>query len=194
MAKFLFGLITGVVLSVAGLLLIFFALARTFRESPPVVAQNSVLQLQLSGDIPERPPVEVPFGALAERPAATVTGIWMALRKAAADPRIKAVVLEPEALSAGLGQAGGIPRRSGSVPQSGKPVFAYLRIPRHARVLPGPAADRIYLGPSDRLMLKGLRAEADVLQEDAGQDRRRPWKWSTPASTRTSATCSRARP
>ena len=67
MAKFLFGLITGVVLSVAGLLLLFFALARTFRESPPVVAQNSVLQLQLSGDIPERPPVAVSYTHLTER-------------------------------------------------------------------------------------------------------------------------------
>ena len=54
MAKFLFGLITGVVLCVVGLFLIFFALARSFRESAPAVAQNSVLQLQLSGDIPER--------------------------------------------------------------------------------------------------------------------------------------------
>src|ERR1039458_2734048 len=66
MAKFLFGLITGVVLCVAGVFLLFFALARSFRESPPTVAQNSVLQLQLSGDIPERPTVAVPFGASAE--------------------------------------------------------------------------------------------------------------------------------
>ena len=104
MAKFLFGLISGVVLSVAGLFLLLFVLARVFRESPPVVEQNSVLELRLSGDIPERPPVEVPFGALADRPVPTVTGVWMMLRKAAVDARVKAVVLEPDSLSVGWGK------------------------------------------------------------------------------------------
>lgn len=159
MAKFLFGLITGVVLCVAGLFLLFFALARSFRESVPAVAQNSVLQLQLSGDIPERPPVEVPFGALADRPAATVTGVWMMLRKAAVDARIKAVVLEPESLSVGFGKLEEFRADVERFKKSGKPVFAFLKTPGAREYYVASAADRIYLGPTDWLNLKGMRVE-----------------------------------
>jgi len=159
MAKFLFGLIAGVILCVAGLFLIFFALARSFRESAPAVAQNSVLQLQLSGNIPERPPVEVPFGALAERPATTVTGVWMMLRKAAVDARIRAVVLEPESLSVGWGKLEEFRADLERFKKSGKPLFAFLKTPGAREYYLASAADHIYLGPSDWLNLKGMRVE-----------------------------------
>ena len=159
MAKFLFGLITGVVLCVLGLFLIFFAAARSLRESPPVVAQNSVLQLQLSGDIPERPPVEIPFGPLAERPSPTVTGVWMMLRKAAVDARIKAVVLEPEWLGVGWGKLEEFRADLERFKKSGKPLYAFLKTPGAREYYLASAADRIYLGPSDWLNLKGMRVE-----------------------------------
>ena len=159
MAKFLFGLITGVVLCVAGVFLIFFALARTFRESPPAVAENSVLQLQLSGDIPELPAVEIPFGALAERPAPTVAGVWMMLRKAAVDARIKAVVLEPESLGVGWGKLEEFRADLERFKKSGKPLYAFLKTPGTREYYLASAADRIYLGPSDWLNLKGMRVE-----------------------------------
>jgi len=159
MAKFLFGLITGVVLCVLGILLLVFALARSFRESPPVVAQNSVLELQLSGDIPERSPVEVPFGALAERPAATVAGVWMTLRKAAVDTRIKAIVLEPASLSVGWGKLEEFRADLERFKRSGKPLFAFLKTPGAREYYLASAADRIYLGPTDWLNLKGMRVE-----------------------------------
>jgi protease-4 len=159
MAKFLFGLITGVVLCVLGLFLVFFAIARSFRESAPVVAQNSVLRLQLSGDIPERPPVEVPFGALADRPALTVTGVWMMLRNAAVDARIKAVVLEPQSLSVGWGKLEEFRADLERFKKSGKPLFAFLKTPGAREYYVASAADRIYLGPTDWLNIKGMRVE-----------------------------------
>jgi len=169
MAKFLFGLITGVVLSLAGLFLIFFALARSFREAAPVVAQNSVLQLQLSGDIPERPPVEVPFGALAERPAPTVTGVWMMLREAAADARVKAVVVEPESLSVGWGKLEEFRADLERFKKSGKPLFAFLKTPGAREYYLASAADRIYLGPTDWLNLKGMRVELMYFKNTLGK-------------------------
>ncbi len=100
MGKFLLGLITGVVLVVIVLFLFFFALVR-FQSKPPEIADNSVLVMRLHGDIPEKPPVELPaiFGDI--NPGVTVTGVWSSLRKAAADSHIRAVVLEPDGLSAG---------------------------------------------------------------------------------------------
>ena len=159
MAKFLFGLITGVVVCVLGIFLIVFALARSFRETPPAVAQNSVLQLQLSGDIPERAPVEIPFGAMAERPAATVTSVWMMLRKAAVDSRIKAVVLEPESLGIGWGKLEEFRADLERFKKSGKPLYAFLKTPGAREYYLASAADRIYLGPTDWLNLKGMRVE-----------------------------------
>jgi len=159
MAKFLFGLITGVVLCVVGGLILIFALARSFREAPPAVAQNSVLQLQLEGDIPERPPVEVPFGALADRPAPTVANIWMMLRKAAVDSRIKAVVLEPASLSVGWGKLEEFRADLLQFKKSGKPLYAWLKTPGSREYYLASVADRIYLGPSDWLNVKGMRVE-----------------------------------
>jgi protease IV len=159
MAKFLFGLITGVALCVVGLFLIFFALARSFRESPPSVAQNSALLLQLSGDIPERPPMEVPFGPFADRPAPTVTGVWMMLRKAAVDARVKAVVLEPESLGVGWGKLEELRADLERFKKSGKPLYAFLKTPGAREYYLASVADRVYLGPTDWLNLKGMRVE-----------------------------------
>jgi hypothetical protein len=77
----------GVVLCILAVLVFLFVLVRVFRESPPTVAQNSVLLLQLNGDIPERAPVEVPFGALADRTIPTVADVWMLLRATSMDAR-----------------------------------------------------------------------------------------------------------
>ncbi len=159
MAKFLFGLISGVVLCIVGGLVLVFALVRSFREAAPAVADNSVLQLQLEGDIPERPPVDVPFGALADRPAPTVTNIWMLLRKAAVDARIKAVVLEPASLGVGWGKLEEFRADLEQFKKSGKPLYAWLKTPGAREYYVASTADRIYLGPSDWLNVKGMRVE-----------------------------------
>src|SRR5262245_28994853 len=157
MVKFLIGLVTGVVLVFLTFILLFFALLR-LREKPPEIADNSVLVMRLSGEIPEKPPIELP-DFLDTTPSATVSNVWMSLRKAAVDSHIKAVVLQPEGISAGWGK---LEELRGDIEQfrkSGKPVFAYLRTPSARDYYLAAAADRIYLGPSDPLMLKGMRAE-----------------------------------
>jgi protease-4 len=159
MAKFLFGLITGVVLCILAVFVLTFAIARSFRETAPSIADNSVLLLQLDGDIPERPPVEVPFGAFAERSTPTVANVWMLLRKAAADARIKAVVLEPQSLAAGWGKLEEFRADLEQFKKSGKPLFAYLKTPGARDYYAATTAGRIYLSPTDWLNVKGMRVE-----------------------------------
>src|SRR5919199_622281 len=89
MAKFFIGLVTGVVLVFLSFILLFFAALR-FREKPPVIAGNSALVLRLDGEIPEKPPVELPEFLGGGKAPPTVTGIWQSLKKAAADPKIAA--------------------------------------------------------------------------------------------------------
>jgi protease IV len=158
MAKFLIGLAAGALLMFLAFILLFVALVR-FREKPPVVAGNSVLVMRLSGDIPEKPPLELPSLLGGGGPGITVPGVWLNLRKAAADTNIRAVVVEPSGVSAGWAKLEEIRADLEQFRKSGKPVYAYLRAPSARDYYIALGADRIYLGPQEPLMLKGLRAE-----------------------------------
>ncbi len=158
MGKFLLGLITGVALVILTVVLLIFAALR-FREKPPVTAANSVLVLRLDGSIPEKPPVELPALFGGDGPRLTVSGVWSTLKKAAADSNIKAIVLEPEDLAGGWSKLEEMRFDLEQFRKSGKPIYAYLKTPGGREYYVASAADRIYLGPSDQLMLKGLRAE-----------------------------------
>src|SRR5581483_1590296 len=150
MVKFLVGLISGVLLVFLPLGLLFFALLRN-RDKPPSIAANSALVLRLNGDVPERAPVEIP--CLTDKTVLTVTNVWTILRNAAADSHVRALVLEPEGLSAGWAK---LQELRGDVEQfrkSGKPVYAYLHTPGAREYYVASAADRIYLGPEDPLYL-----------------------------------------
>ena len=159
MAKFLLGLFAGVALVVLGIGLFVWLLLR-FESRPPGIADNSVLALRLEGDIPEKAPLELPALFGQGGPGLPIANVWMALRKAAADPRIKAVLLEPEGLSLGWARLEEIRADVERFRKSGKPVVAYLREPGAREYYVALAADRIYLGPAEPLMLKGLRAES----------------------------------
>jgi protease IV len=158
MGKFLLGLLTGLLLVFLTVVLLFFAALR-FREKPPSIADNSVLMLRLAGEIPEKSPVELPAFLGGDRPGLTVTGVWITLKKAAADSHIKAIVLQPEGLAGGWAKLEEIRSDLEQFRKSGKPIYAYLRTPGAREYYLATAADRIYLGQSDQLMLKGIRAE-----------------------------------
>lgn len=158
MAKFFIGLVTGVVLVFLSFVLMFFAALR-FREKPPVIGNNSVLVLRLEGEIPEKAPVELPEFLGGHEGAPTVPGIWQNLKKAAADPKISAMVLEPRGVEVGWARLEEIRSNIEQFRKSGKPVVAYLRTPSARDYYLALAADHIYLGPTDPLMLKGIRAE-----------------------------------
>ena len=157
MVKFLIGLGTGVLITFLSLFLLFLFMLR-FRERPPEIAANSVLVMQLTGEIPEKPPVEIPYLPV-ERPGITVADVWMSLRKAAVDTRVKAVVLEPEDLAVGWAKLEEIRADLEQFRKSGKPVYAYLKTPGTREYYLASAADRIYLGPQDQFYVKGMRAE-----------------------------------
>jgi protease IV len=158
MAKFLIGVLTGIIL--AGLILVIgvFAIAR-MRERPPTVADDSTLMLELEGEIPETAPVEFPIPFLEQRTPPTVTDVWATLRKAAADSRIKAIVLEPRDLAIGWGKLEEILGDLENFRKSGKPIYAYLKTPGAREYYLATAANRIYMDPEDELDLKGMRFE-----------------------------------
>jgi len=158
MAKFLIGLLAGLLLAALSVVILIFAAVR-LGEAPPVVSARSVLVLDLNGEIVERPPDTLPFPFLEDRAPLTITDLWRSLKAAETDSRIKAVVLMPGRIGAGWGKLQELRGSLQGLVKSGKPVFAFLRTPSTREYYLATAAGRIYMPPEDMLDVKGLRAE-----------------------------------
>ncbi|MBI3683996.1 MAG: signal peptide peptidase SppA [Acidobacteria bacterium] len=155
MRRFVCGLAAGLILApvlIAGVLLGVW----WWRGRPPRVEQGTTLVLRLRGSLPEREPVSLPFG---EQESLSVAGVWDVIRKAAADRRIAAILLEPDEVSAGWATLSEIRSWLDRFRQSGKPVAAFLRSPSARDYFVAAAAGRITVPPEDVVDLKGLRAE-----------------------------------
>src|SRR5579862_1934526 len=133
--------------------------AMHFGERKVTVADGSTLVLHLEGDLPEQPHIEMPIPFLEQQQPMTVMETWHLLRKAAADSRIKALVLEPRGLSVGWAKLEELHDDILAFKKSGKPVYAFLRGAGGHEYYLATAADKIYMAPEDELDLKGLRAE-----------------------------------
>src|SRR5271155_661517 len=158
MKRFTIGFVIGLLF--AGFLVVMLGFAAMhYGERRVTVANGSTLVLHLEGDLPEQPSVELPLTFLQQQQAPTVLEVWQLLRKAAADTRIKAIVLEPRGLEVGWAKLQELHDDILTFKKSGKPVFAYLRGGTARDYYIATAADRIYMASEDELDLKGLRAE-----------------------------------
>ncbi len=158
MGKFLIGLLSGAILAILVLVVVALVAVR-IQTAPPSIESGSTLVLTLQGEIPERQPVEFPFAFLGGQSRPTVLNVWNMLRMAAADRRINAVVLAPRSVETGWAKLEEIRSALVEFRKSGKPLWAYLRSPGAREYYLATAAERIYLGPQDPVMLKGMRAE-----------------------------------
>jgi protease-4 len=158
MGKFLLGVLTGAILIVLILVIGFFAIA-SLKSKPPSIADNSTLILHLAGDVPEKPPVQFPIPFLEQRVPMTVQGVWSLLRRAAADPKIRAVVFEPQDLSIGWAKMQEIRADLEQFRKSGKPLYAYLKTPGAREYYVATACSKVFMSPVDLLNLKGIAFE-----------------------------------
>ena len=161
MKKFLIGLVAGMLLAAIAGVVVFFAAVR-LGERRPGVPDGATLFLRLEGELPEQPPVEVPF--FGPPPHATVRDTWEVLGRAAGDARIRALVLMPRSLGAGWAKLDELRQSILAFKKSGKPVYAFLRNPGTREYYAASAADRVYMPPEDFLDVKGLRAEVMFLR------------------------------
>ncbi len=158
MKRFALGFVIGLLFAVLVAAILGYA-ALHFGERKVTVADGSTLVLHLEGDLPEQPPVELPIPFLEQQQPMTVLETWRLLRKAAADSRIKALVLEPRGLSVGWAKLEELHDDVAAFRKSGKPVYAYLRGATAREYYVATAADHVYMSPEDELDVKGLRAE-----------------------------------
>lgn len=158
MKKFLLGVLAGVLM--AGLFgFVAVVVLAKLGSAEKSIERDSTLVLRLEGSISEKAAADMPFGFLGGAAPPTVTDVWKSLKKAAIDPKIKAVVLMPRGLSVGWAKLQEIRGALVEFRASGKPLFVFLRAPRTPEYYLATAAERIHMVPEDFLDMKGLRAE-----------------------------------
>ena len=114
-----------VALLIVGVIGLIFA-ARTMGR--PTVADNSVLVLSVSGDLPDYVAEEPLAKAFGIKQTQSFTGLLTQLRKAKVDNRIGAVLLEINFPNIGWGKADEFRNAVAEFKKSGKPVYAYMQI------------------------------------------------------------------
>ncbi len=162
MRSFLLGLVAGVTLVPLLALGIAWGVI-AWRERPPKIEPGTTLVLRLNGVIPEKEPASwLPFD---ERETLTTFGLWRTLANAAADPRIAALMVEPEQPDAGWAKLAEIRSAIAAFARTGKPVAAFLRSANTRDYYLASAAGRIAIAPRDHLNVKGLRAELVYMRQ-----------------------------
>ena len=133
-------------------------LAESFgRPSVPV---NSVLVLNVSGDLPDYIPEDQLAKAIGINQGQSFTSLLTQLRKAKVDDRIQAVLLEINFPGIGWGKADELRDAIADFKTSGKPVYAYMELGMNREYYIATAADKVFLPPSGDLYVNGFAAEA----------------------------------
>ncbi len=150
--RFVFTLIgMAVVISVAGILFLYFALSRG-----PAVPDEAILVLRPGGQLNEILPDDV-MGQLLGRETSTVRGFVRSLQMAKRDPRIRTVLLMPSTLESPFwGKVQELRDAVLDFRQSGKKVIAFLEYGGDREYYLATAADRVFMLPTSPLDLTGV--------------------------------------
>ncbi|MBM3784665.1 MAG: signal peptide peptidase SppA [Acidobacteria bacterium] len=158
MKKFLLGVLAGLLFAGVVAFVAFVVFARIGSQEK-TVEKDSTLVLRLEGPLAEKHGTDMPLPFLGGGAPPTVVELWRTFKKAAADPKIKALVLMPRGMAVGWAKLQELHAGITEFKKSGKPVYVYLRAPRTPEYYLATAADRIFMVPEDVLDMKGLRAE-----------------------------------
>ena len=127
-------------------------------QGEPTIAENSLLTLRVAGSLPDYSPDD-PFKKYFGGPDQSLTGLVMQFKKAKADKRIKAILLDVDVSGVGWGKAEEIRDAIADFRSSGKPVYAYLEFGINKEYYIASACDKIYVPPPGELFINGLAAD-----------------------------------
>lgn len=129
-----------------------------FRPSPPSIRDNSVLALKVSGPLPDYVPDD-PFRRIFGGQPQSLSSLLTQIRKAKADKRISAIMLDIDSPSTGWAKAEEIRAAIEDFRTSGKPVYAYMEMSVNKDYYIATACDKIYVPPPGELFTIGLAAD-----------------------------------
>jgi protease-4 len=155
--------IAGVLLALVVVLGIFFALIYSALNNEPEVKNNSVLVLNVGGSLPDYV-AEDPVNRFLGRDERSLSGLLLQLRKAKADKRVGAVLLDIDIMTSGWGKAEELRDALTDFRASGKPVYAFMEYGANKEYYVATACDRIYVAPIGELAIIGLAADVMSLR------------------------------
>jgi protease-4 len=163
MKNFVLGAVVGLLLAALGAAIALVVIVRA-GVAPPSIPNSSILVVRIQGSVPESPGLEIPLPLFEGTSAPTVRDTWELLKKAAADSRIRAIVLMPDGITAGWAKLQELRTDILEFRRSGKPVYAHLSAAGLREYYLATAADRIFMSPQDYLNVTGLRVEMIYLK------------------------------
>ena len=136
------------------------ALALVLRGPKGGVSWNadSYLYLRLEGEVPEQSSSD--FGSFLERRPASLRTLTLSLDRAAADPKVRAVVVRVSVLpDSGWGKVQELRDAITRFRKSGKPAYAHLEVCGNKEYYLATACTKIYAVPTALLEVTGLHSE-----------------------------------
>ncbi|MCA1620777.1 MAG: signal peptide peptidase SppA [Acidobacteria bacterium] len=129
-------------------------------DSEPDVPQNSVLVLNVEGSLPDYTNADEFSSRFFGGETNSLSNLLLQLRKAKADKRVGAVLLDFGMLGAGWGKADEMREAIADFRKSGKPVYSYMEFGSDKEYYVAAAAERVYVPPIGDLFVNGLAAES----------------------------------
>lgn len=126
----------------------------------PEVASNSVLVLNVEGSLPDYANADELSTRFFGGETNSLSNLLLQLRKAKADKRVGAVLLDVGMLGGGWAKADEIREAIADFRKSGKPIYAYMEFGSDKEYYVATAAERVYLPPIGDLFINGLAAES----------------------------------
>jgi protease-4 len=126
----------------------------------PDIHDNSVLVLKVEGSLPDYSNADQLSARFFGAETNSLTNLLLQLRKAKADKRVGAVLLDIGSLGAGWAKSEEIRDAVADFRKSGKPVYAYMEYGDDKSYFVATSAERIYVAPIGDLFVNGLAAEA----------------------------------
>lgn len=126
----------------------------------PSVAENSVLVLKVSGELPDYAPQDPMAKVFGISQPQSFSDLLTQLRKAKVDTRIGAVLLDVEMTGIGWGKADELRGAIKDFRTSGKPVYAYSELGMNKEYYIASAADKVFMPPTGDIYINGFAANA----------------------------------
>lgn len=150
----------GAVLALVLVCVLAVALFIAWVDSEPSIRDNSVLVLKVEGELPDFTNVDPVLGRFFGGNPNSLASLLTQLRKAKADKRISAVLLDVGFVETGWAKASEVRDAVADFRASGKPIYAYMEVGADKELFVASAAERVYVAPTGDLFVNGLAAEA----------------------------------
>lgn len=133
-------------------------------EEPAPLSRNSVLELTLSGEIPERAAEDPLREALGTAPVLSLQDVLQVIRKAARDEKIVGILLRPEGMLTGWAKVREIRQALEQFKETGKPIYAFLEMAGNKEYYLATVADTIVGISTGILFVNGFLSEPVFLK------------------------------